>query len=653
MKQQYDLSGLKWMLAGWAPEIWRMRLASPDGFVKATDCDLRDVPAPVPGSVQGALRAAGILPDWEKGLNSRLCEWVENRHWIYETRIPDAWLAPGKTFRLDCQGLDYCGCIALNNKVIADFKGTHIPHVFDLTPHLAEKDNALAIIFTCAPRWLGQFGKTADMLDWKPRFYYTWDWTPRLVQAGIWDAIRLVVTDDAEITAVNCDAGYDHASGKGRIHLQVAAVAARGAKIGVTVAGNQGVIRSGEYSLAAARKGLDLAELAVEPWWSNGEGAQPLYTVTCNLLDKAGAVQESVTRRVGFRNLEWQPCRGAPAEAPPWLCVVNGKPVFLSGVNWTPIRSNFADVTADDYRKRLVLYRDLGFNILRVWGGASLEKECFYDLCDELGLMVWQEFPLSSSAGGSVPPAGKRAVQEMAEIALSYINRRQHHASLILWCGGNELTRENGQPADETDPMLSRLQAVVAKHDPQRRFLATSAYGKHGCADPKNYGKGEHWDVHGPWRANDLKDWQEYWAKDDALLRSETGMCGPPSAAVLRRYAGDCNPWPPSADNPWWRHNLSWWIEWEQCLKELGREPRDLEEYVTWHQTRQAEALSIAFRSALNRFPACGGMIFWMGHDCWPCPSNTSILDFEGNPKPAALAIQNLLAEAKKAAKRR
>jgi len=627
VKKQFDLSQLEWKLSGWTPHVWRMDQSMEIGA--SPNAEIPSVPAKVPGSVQGALRDAGIIPDWNVGLNYRECEWVENRHWIYEAAIPDEWITPGLTYRLNCLGLDYCGEVILNGKLVSEFMGSHIPHVFDVD--LRPTGNIIRIVFECPPRWLGQFGYTSRMTEWKVRFNYTWDWTVRLVQIGIWDSIFLEATDGRDIEELRITTGADSLMVRGK---------ASGHRIQVSL---DGII---EEELPAGEFELLWSDLPVERWWPNMEGSsprsvgdQPLYTLTCTLLDEQGNELDKINRRVGFRSIEWKQCEGAPENADPWICMVNGRPIFLQGINWVPVLPNFADVTEADYRKRLELYRDLGLNILRAWGGAVLEKQCFYDICDELGLMVWQEFPLSSSGVDNLPPADATAVEEMATIAESYITRRAHHASLIAWCGGNELMDE-GKPVDETYPMIKRQKEVVTALDPTRRFLPTSASGPTNGASAENFGKGIHWDVHGPWKAGgSLDDWADYWAKDDALFRSETGSPGTSSAQMIRKYSGGLDVMPATPENPLWRRTSVWWIEWGQFVAEVGREPESLEEYVVWQQYRQAQALSIAVRACKDRFPRCGGIILWMGHDCFPCNANTSIVDFEGEPKPAALAV--------------
>jgi beta-mannosidase len=320
-------------------------------------------------------------------------------------------------------------------------------------------------------------------------------------------------------------------------------------------------------------------KLHVDLWWPNGEGQQPLYDVRMELLDAEGRVVDEAVRRVGFMSVRWEPCEGAPAAADPWVCVVNGRPIFMQGVNWTPIQPTFADVSDDQYRHLLEIYRDLGCTMVRFWGGAFLEKEIFYGLRDELGLMLCQEFPLSSSGLDNWPPEDIEAVEEMARIGESYVKRRRHHVSLAVWCGGNEV--QGDRPADLSHPMLARLTEVVREHDLGRRYLPTSPSGPSFAADRENFGKGLHWDVHGPWRREgDVGgEWKRYWDENDALFHSEIGAPGASSAGVIRRFKGDLPATPGDVSNPLWRRT-SWWIEWPEFVSATGREPRDLEEYV-------------------------------------------------------------------------
>ena len=330
---------------------------------------------------------------------------------------------------------------------------------------------------------------------------------------------------------------------------------------------------------------------------------------------------------------------------------MNGKELFLFGVNWTPIRPNFADLGEEDYRERLALYQDIGVNVLRVWGGGFLERSWFYNLCDEKGLLVWQEFPLSSSGLDNCPPYDEATIRQAAVIAESYIRRIQHHACVFLWCAGNELADNRAGHVSSrpsltiaSHPLVVKLHEVVKQNDPGRWFVPTAPYGPDGSFTRETIGKNEHWDVHGPYMVDGPVDgaWADLWRHDDAMFHSEMGAPSTSSVELIRRYRGNLPAAPGTHANPLWNRQ-PWWVDWSKFVQETGREPASLEEFVAWSQKRQADALTLAVSAAKSRFPACGGLILWMGHDSFPCTANTSIVDFDGKPKPAALALKRIL----------
>lgn len=644
MTARHDLLILNWTVSGWAPHGWRFLRSMETGA--SSLAEFPPIPVRVPGSVQQALLDAGVIDDWNSGMKSLKSEWVENRHWIYSVKVPGRLLPAGESIRLRCDGLDYSGWILANGAEIAHFEGSFVPHAFDLSLYAGQGDLHLEIVFDVPPRWLGQFGYTSEMTDWKPRYNYTWDWTTRLVQIGIWDAITLEI-GSGRIEELHVSTCYDRGAASLTISAMVDKPDGAFANINLTTDAEPKSVQLPATDLA---RGVTLTDLPVSQWHPNGNGAQPLYDLTVQLVDEAGSLMDLDVRTVGFRRIEWKQCEGAPAGAEPWICVVNGKPTFLQGVNWTPILPNFADVPDSRYEALLTQYRDLGVNMVRVWGGGFLEKEIFYDLCDRLGILVWQEFPLSSSGAENWPPEDEKSISEMEPIVRSYIDRRSHHASLALWCGGNELQGGLdgsklgvGKPVDIHHPMMGMMGRVVAEADPERRFLPTSSSGPRFMADRADFGKGLHHDVHGPWGlgAWSWEEWESYWTEDDALFRSETGCPGASGVDIIRAYRGECDEVPGTLANPLWRRT-SWWIEWPAFTKEAGREPEDLEEYVAWSQARQTKALSIAVGTTKRRFPRCGGILLWMGHDSFPCPANTAIIDFLGRPKPAALAVSDI-----------
>jgi beta-mannosidase len=332
------------------------------------------------------------------------------------------------------------------------------------------------------------------------------------------------------------------------------------------------------------------------------------------------------------------------------ICELNGRSLFLQGVNWTPARLDYPTTPDAEYRCLIDLYRNLGCNVLRVWGGGFIEKEIFHRLCDEAGLLVWEEFPLSSSGIENDAPRDPTALGTLKKIATDYIRRRGHHASVLLWCGGNELQTPDSpkaptRPLDENHPALAMLKKVVQRESPGVRFLPTSPSGVTFDAERRRMGTGVHHHVHGPWDSiSTEKDWRDYWLHDDSTMRSETGVAGASSAALLKRYAGDEKAWPPTFENLWWRHNGSWWLQGELFLGRVMKlaPNKRLNTYIILSQKRQARFLALAANTCKSRFPQCAGFIVWMGHDACPAPSNTSIIDFDRNPKPAYWALQKV-----------
>jgi len=652
MRHRRDLATLDWTLTGHTPCSWELGRSMETGLALAPE--VAAVPARVPGSVQAALRAAGVLPDWERGLDSRACEWVEHREWVFRAELPEAWAGTSGEKILRCAGLDGFGHVLVDGQPAGLFGNAFLPHAFDLTDALAGGDRQLELVFEPRhPRWLGQLTRSSQLPVTKPRFNYTWDWQERLVQIGVWGPISLEIADGPAIVSLDAWTDYDAGSRRGTLHWRTALDAPEAAaRVRLTIedAAGEAVYRDeGRPTESWLRaSGLDVA-----PWWPSGLGEPVLYRVRAQLVADDGTVLDTADRRVGFREITWRACDGAPDEADPWICVVNGRPVFLRGVNWTPVRGNFADVTDEMVRDRVATYRELNMNLLRVWGGAVLESTCFFEACDEMGLLVWQEFPLSSSGLDNSPPYDAATTATLERIAESYVERRRHHPSLAIWCGGNELQTADsdrqkegiGRPWDASHPALAAMKTVVEREDPTRRYLPTSSTGPRFTADADAFGRGLHWDVHGPWRppGDTPEAAQAYWDRDDALFRSEMGCPGAMDAAGIETYAGGRPTTPGTLDNPLFRR-VSWWIDWPIFVEEHGREPAGLAEYVDWSQQRQATYLAMAARACVGRFPRCGGLLFWMGHDAFPCPVNTAILDFEGRPKPAARAVGEIFA---------
>jgi beta-mannosidase len=644
-----DLAEQKWSLQGWRPLNWRLNEALAGGTPMFFP-DNPPMPAQVPGSVQNSLKNAGIIPDWNHGFRSLECEWVEHRHWEFFTDLEGlTTAAAGESVILEADGLDYSGWILVDGKQVATFKGALIRHRINLAAVADGKPHRLSIIFDQPPEDQS-IGFTSLSRYFKPRFNFGWDWCPRFVPVGIWDRLALRIgTLPAEVSRLRTEVDTD--SKLGSISLFVDA-RKEARKVQVQISREQKIVASLDQQLQPGSNQLALSPFPVELWWPNGEGDQPLYAVSVRVETTPGETLSVLESSIGFKKVAWLPCEGAPKDAIPWICEVNGKPIFLQGFNWVPPQVDFHSIPESDYRKLISIYRDMGCNTLRVWGGASLERDLFYRLCDEAGLLVWQEFPLSSSAIDNWPPEDPQVIDDLCKIARDYIHRRGHHVSKLLWCGGNELQSASketktgiGVPVDSTHPCLAALEKIVAEEDPGTRYIPTSASGPYFTASEANFGKGVHHDVHGPWNVDGpLEDWERYWKNDDALFRSETGTPAASFLPYLQKYC-DQNPlWPPINTNRLWLHTSSWWLQWERFKKEVENLPPEkaLPHYIALSQDLQAKALSIAARSCRDRFPRCGGFLIWMGHDAFPCASSIACIDYDRTPRPVCRELEKV-----------
>ncbi|MBT2395384.1 hypothetical protein J7E89_05180 [Streptomyces sp. ISL-100] len=546
---------------------------------------------------------------------------------------------------LRCHSLDYAGEIMLGDVAVGSFSNTFLPVEADLTEAWAGGHRQLSVVFTDVPDDLGQIGWTSKRRAWKPRFNYGWDWTPRMVQVAIAGPIGIDLISGPAIERLDALASYSSVTSEASVHVKLSTSGClpdHSIRVRLVDPVTERIVATADHP--AGEREFHVPVDDVTPWTVCPSGPAQLYHLHADLVDPAGEQLDSAETRVGFRDISWSPCEGAPPDAAPWICNVNGEPLFLQGVNWVPVRPDYADVTDDMIRQRLLTYRDLGVNLIRVWGGAAMERAAFYDTCDELGLLVWQELPLSSSGLDNLPPADDEFAAGLAEIASHYARQLRHHAALALWCGGNELAvgaygGDPVRPVDVTHPALAAAAAVLGHEDPGRRFLPSSPSGPGYIADPENFGLGVHHDVHGPWVHDGSADqWAGYWDRDDALMRSEVGIAGSSSVDLLTAFGLAPDHVTLDAIRADWSHSSGWWLaELDSTIEEQG-----LEAWVHASQNRQATLLEYAAAATKRRFPRCGGFIVWMGHDTFPCAVSLSILDFWGRPKPAALAIRGV-----------
>jgi beta-mannosidase len=637
-----SLNGTDWDLRCYWQHQWRLKRSADQSLKPA----LPVMKAEVPGAIHQDLLRAGLIEDWQVGLNASRCEWINNRDWglSRQLHVPEDF--DGQLL-LECDGLDYSGYLLLDGQEVATFEGTHFRHQFDLTGRiLPGRDYHIEFIFDIAPQIDGVFGYTSRIRKYKPRFGYCWDWCTRIVNVGIWQDVRLVSRGPSRFQKCFVNPRVDADMKTGHVQLAGELMGAP-ARLRAELKTPDGQIQTTQtWDLAASTfADLSLSVDELQLWWPAGMGDQPLYELTLELLDDADRVSDRITRTVGFKQVRWLVNPGGPQGARPYRIEINGITTFLRGVNWVPLSPLYGTVSPQQYRSFIELYRNMNVNILRVWGGGILEKPGFYEACDELGLMVWQEFPLSSSGIDNWPPEDPEIMDHLEQVAAEFVERRCHHASHVLWCGGNELQGAIdgskmgvGKPVDESHPLMQRWQKLTQQLDPGKRFQTSSPTGPRFCADANEFGTGVNHQTHGPWGVLPRPYFYEYFNRDDSLFRSETGVSGCSSLEALERYQGDQTLWPPDDTNPHWLTPAAHWIPFEAVTREFGDiedSQQELPFVVRASQYLQADEYRYIAESTRRRYPTCSGFLIWMGHDSVHCTANNSVIQVDATVKPA------------------
>ena len=329
-----------------------------------------------------------------------------------------------------------------------------------------------------------------------------------------------------------------------------------------------------------------------------------------------------------WRPVELRPRGDAPPAAPAVAprarlgdddrLVVEDERQVVKGWNWVPVDALYGVPHPRRLRRLLTLASESGANLVRVWGGGLLETEEFYELCDELELSVWQEFSQSSSGLESVPSDDPAFLTRLVEDAQGVVERLRRHPSLAVWCGGNELD------ADDSTPAVAALRRVVQELDPERSWRATSPLGVA--------------DVHGPWEHQGLRaHYALYDEETPARLHGELGVEGMTNRTAHEALISEAHRWPADRTNPVYEHLGAWWNNAPFVQECFGNRLGDLETLRRASQWLQYEGLRYAVESRLRR---AIGVIPWQLNESYPNAWCTSVVDWQGEPKPAYYGVK-------------
>ena len=656
---ELSLSGLSWEVKGFWPYVPIKEKSMETGQTLAGITDW--IPAAVPGGIHVDLFKDGQIENPYFGKNSLHCEWVENRWWMYRTTfsaIMDGHDLRGRRVYLLFMGLDYEAEVFVNGVSCGSHKGMYDRFEVDITELLRE-ENKLVVIFKSVPDEMGQIGYTSRTSTQKSRFNYKWDFSTRLVNIGFWKEVLLYVEEDAEVKNLHLDTNADDETGKIFLSGSVwddREDRSRQLYVKVSVTGTydrrsqdvKALVQSADPMVSPevtvtetefdVKDGRFLGEVDVpEPyiWHSNGSGIPWLYQVEVKLTDR-NKVFWTRQYQTGIRSLKLADNEDSPEGALGYTFVLNGRKIYIKGVNMTPLDHVYGAVTKERYALMVTAMVQANANLVRIWGGGLIEKEDFYDLCDENGILIWQEFIQSSSGIDNKPAEDSDYLALLAKAAIAAVREKRNHVALAVYSGGNELMEAPDRPSGYENKNLALLKRIVDREDGRRNFLPTSASGPREFVTRE---KGVSHDIHGNWRFEGNPGHYELYGESDSLFHSEFGMDGVSEAKSLQRFLPEKNLYPtPMSGNDFWQHHGEWWGTYFRDCDMFGLIPRKteyLETFIRCSQYMQAEGLRFILEADRRRAFRNSGTIIWQLNEPWPNSSCTNLVDYYGETKAA------------------
>lgn len=601
------------------------------------------LPAQVPGCVHTDLLRNRKIPDPFYGANEQPLQWIEEADWEYRCLFSSSQINAGK-LALVAEGLDTVAAVYLNGHLLGRTENMFLRHSWPVDKYLKEDANELRICFESPMKYIRrvrQAHRPFDHQDWvggctrirKQQSSFGWDWGPRLATSGIWKEIYLESEEDRQIGDFRI---IQHLSGrKARLHVRFANPIAEEVQTTLSLRGNVVAESTGDNPLTISE-----AEL----WWPNGHGDHPLYDLEIS-LSKSGRKIAQAKKRIGLRSIQLR--QESDKTGRSFEFVVNGRRIFAKGANWIPAHAFVAGMTRAHYEPLLRSAVDANMNMLRVWGGGIYEHDSFYDLCDEAGLLVWQDFMFACS----LYPGDTRFLNSVREEATQQVRRLRHHACLALWCGNNEieilpqnlsLMKSRPRYRRAYDAVFKRiLPSVVRIENPETAYHRSSPLGSQTDGVPptsaKQWGDAHNWDVFHS--KNPLNTYE----RSNHRFVSEFGMQALVTPEVAQTFCDerDFNIASPAMENHQ-KHPAGNNVILEYVLRRY-RFPGDYASLAYLSQLNQAEAMRVAIEHFRRCAPHTMGALYWQFNDCWPAAS-WSGLEFGGRWRALQYELRRLFA---------
>lgn len=611
------------------------------------------LPATVPGTVHTDLMANGKIEDPYFRLNEHQVQWVDKVYWEYRTHFDVApeLLAMDRVV-LHFRGLDTYAEVKVNGYEVLKADNMFREWTADVKAVLKEGENELFILFRSPITEgikkydaypyvipvsgndlaeIGQVegGKMVSVFTRKAGYHFGWDWGPRLVTSGIWRPVLLKAWKDARITDLHFEqlsVGADKASFNALFEIE----AEEDGLAEVRVENDGNLLASAQVNLMAGINSYSVGFEIVNPrlWWTNGLGEPYLYNLTGTL--KVNGIVSEESKRIGIRTLEL--VREKDDKGTTFYFKLNGVPVFMKGVNYIPNDMFLPRVTEENYRKVVRTAKVSNMNMFRIWGGGVYEEDLFYDLCDEAGILVWQDFMFACA----MFPGDSLFLENVRREAIDNVKRLRTHPSIGLWCGNNEILiawhnwgwkkaeeAKNQENADKiwkayADIFHDVLPRVVSELDPSRSYWSSSPSSGTGIVPDLVNGDEHYWGV---WWG---KEPFENYATHMARFMSEYGFQSFPEMSTVRKYAlpEDYDIYSEVMKSHQRSSIGNETIEY-YLLKEYDQ-PKDFESFLYVNHVLQAEGIKFGLEGHRRAMPYNMGSLYWQINDVWPVASWSS-----------------------------
>ncbi len=626
-------------------------------------------PAKVPGSVQTDYAAYKNWEPYYKDANFYDYARFEDVYWLYTAPLTFT-LLPGQKATLRFSGIDYKYQIRVDNDILCEGEGMFAPVSVDVTAY-AGKNATLEVCIFPAPKADDSNTRTQVIKSCKAAACYGWDWHPRLISAGLWDEVQLCIQDTPAIKEMDVSYALSDTCDTCEIKIQTTLTNTCTVKITLSekdtifakqaCSAEESVHDKGAIVLEKIFTANDLLTTGIEQansaseyigtysltlpspklWQPVGYGNQNLYVLSFSTLNRESDITDEYQRTIGFRRTKlvmntgsWERETEFPktrSDAPATL-EINGRRIFAKGSNWVNAQVFPGDMNEAHYRELLTLVKDANMNILRIWGGGFINKESFYDLCDEMGIMVWQEFPLACNEY----PNDEAYLAVLAKEATAIVKRLRTHPCLVLWCGGNELFNNWSKMTDQHHA-LRLLNSICYTEDRHTPFIMTSPLNGMGHGHYMNYDE------------ETGKEFITLLSKATNTAYTEFGCPGAASPDYIKSFINetdyaDCNP-----DNKiWCAHHgfFAWrkncWIRTPEVEYFFG-EYKDKEDLFEKSAFLQAMCYRSCFEEMRMQWPQCSMALNWCFNEPWPTVANNSLISWPNVIKPAYTAVREAL----------